>query len=371
MPRTRGSGSTPPCFLAGEGHVDQGFTAVDPSLTGNTATSVLVAAMYDVQQDHWADALDKIDRVPAAQRSKDLENFRDRILSRASEDRAKRLASQGNRAEAVRILTSLYTNPNIQPDERRVAVYDLYRLGERQAALQLLPPPRCRRRGGPARRQGRDRLCQIAGYRQPVPAGAGRGRSGRGERSAQYRRPRRSAVGQGAPGVARCRQADPRSRARPRLRCDGAALRSPTQRPDRARHGRADLCRRGQDRRGAPIFRQGVSAGPEQHRCGPRGGQRGRSRAQQYDQRRDLPVEGRRRQPEQPVGLLSEGAARPCPRQQWRGARRSAAGAAADGEGSGDGRRRPNRHRPARPRPELPPNSSSGTPKIQARPGGG
>lgn len=124
-------------FLAGQGRLNEGFAVVDPARTGNTSTSVMVAAMYDVQQDHWADALDRIDRVPVAERSKDLSNFRDRILSRASEDRAKRLAAQGNKAEAVRILTSLYTNPNVQPDERRVAVYDLYTLGERQAAMQL------------------------------------------------------------------------------------------------------------------------------------------------------------------------------------------------------------------------------------------
>jgi tetratricopeptide (TPR) repeat protein len=124
-------------FLAGQGHVDQGFTVVDPAQTGNTSTSVLVAAMYDVQQDHWAEALDKIDRVPVAARSKDLSNFRDRILSRATEDQAKRFAAQGNKAEAVRILTSLYTSPNVQPDERRVAVYDLYRMGEHRVAIQL------------------------------------------------------------------------------------------------------------------------------------------------------------------------------------------------------------------------------------------
>jgi len=124
-------------FLAGQGHLDQGFAVVDPTQTGNTSTSVLVAAMYDVQQDHWADALDKIDKVPVADRSKDLANFRDRILSRGTEDRAKRLDKQGNKAEAVKILTALYTNPNVQPDERRVAIYDLYQLGEHQAALQL------------------------------------------------------------------------------------------------------------------------------------------------------------------------------------------------------------------------------------------
>jgi cellulose synthase operon protein C len=135
-------------FLAGQGHVDQGFTIVDPAQTGNSSTSVLVAAMYDVQQDHWADALDKIDRVPVAQRSKDLSNFRDRILSRATEDRAKRLAAQGNKAEAVRILSELYTNPNLQPDERRIAVYDLYQMGEHQAAIQLAANQFAK--GGPA-----------------------------------------------------------------------------------------------------------------------------------------------------------------------------------------------------------------------------
>lgn len=124
-------------FLAGQGHVDTGFTVVDPSQSGNTQTSVLAAAMYDTQQDHWADALDKIERIPASQRNKDLSNFRERILSRATEDRAKRLMASGNRAEARNILVALYTNPSIQPDERRVAVYDLYRMGDRATAIQL------------------------------------------------------------------------------------------------------------------------------------------------------------------------------------------------------------------------------------------
>jgi tetratricopeptide (TPR) repeat protein len=93
--------------------------------------------MYDVQQDHWADALDKIDRVPAANRSKDLQNFRDRIQSRGTTERAKRFAAQGNKAEAVKLLTALYTSPTLQPDERRIAVYDLYQMGERQVAFDL------------------------------------------------------------------------------------------------------------------------------------------------------------------------------------------------------------------------------------------
>jgi tetratricopeptide (TPR) repeat protein len=124
-------------FLAGTGRVDEGFRIIDPSQTGNSSTGVLAAAMYDTQQDHWADALDKIDRVPAADRSKDLANFRDRILSKGTEDRAKRLIASGNKAEALKILTALYTNPSIQPDERRVAVYDIYRTGEHDAAIRL------------------------------------------------------------------------------------------------------------------------------------------------------------------------------------------------------------------------------------------
>lgn len=124
-------------FLAGQGHLNQGFAIVDPAQTGNTQTSVLVAAMYDVQQDHWADALDKIDRVPAAERSKDLANFHERIEARGTEERAKRLAAQGNKAEAVKILSGLYNSPTLQPDERRIAVYDLYQMGEHQVAIDL------------------------------------------------------------------------------------------------------------------------------------------------------------------------------------------------------------------------------------------
>lgn len=134
-------------FLAGEGHIDQGFAVVSPQATGNTATSVMVAAMYDVQQDHWAEALDLIDAMPPSQRSKDLNNFRDRILSRGTEDRAKRLIKEGQRDRARAILVSLYGNPNVRPDERRVAVYDLYQFGFHETALQLSRDAMAR--GGP------------------------------------------------------------------------------------------------------------------------------------------------------------------------------------------------------------------------------
>jgi tetratricopeptide (TPR) repeat protein len=135
-------------FLAGQGHIDQGFAVVDPKATGNTQTSVMVAAMYDVQQDRWAEALDLVDTVPAGQRSKDLTNFRDRILSRATEDQAKRQIAAGNRAAARDMLVALYNNPDVRPDERRVAAYDLWTLGFHDAALQVTRD--AMNRGGPA-----------------------------------------------------------------------------------------------------------------------------------------------------------------------------------------------------------------------------
>ncbi len=135
-------------FLAGQGQLDQGFLMVDPAASGNTPTSVLVAAMYDTQQDRWAEALDRIDRVPVSARTPDLNNFRDRILSRATEERAKRLIAAGNRAEARAILVALYNDPKVLPDERRVAAYDLYQLGEKETALQITRE--AAGRGGPA-----------------------------------------------------------------------------------------------------------------------------------------------------------------------------------------------------------------------------
>lgn len=124
-------------FLAGQGRINEGFAVVDPMASGNTPDSVLVAAMYDVQQDRWAAALDKVDSVPVNERSSDLKNFRDRILSRATEDRAEQLIAAGNRTQARNILVALYTNPDVLPDERRIAAYDLYRLGYQNTALQL------------------------------------------------------------------------------------------------------------------------------------------------------------------------------------------------------------------------------------------
>lgn len=134
-------------FLAGQGHADQGFAVVQPSASGNTPTSVLVAAMYDTQQDRWAEALDLIDRVPPAARTADLNNFRDRILSRATEDKAKALNEKGDREGARRLLAALYTDPHVLPDERRIAAYDLYKMGDREAALQLTGE--AARSGGP------------------------------------------------------------------------------------------------------------------------------------------------------------------------------------------------------------------------------
>jgi predicted Zn-dependent protease len=135
-------------FLAGQGRLNAGFAVVDPAQSGNTPTAILAASMFDTQQDRWAEALDRIDRIPAGARTTDINNFRDRILSRATEERAKKLIAAGNREEARRIFAALYTDPHVLPDERRVAVYDLYQLGERRTALQL--SREAWERGGPA-----------------------------------------------------------------------------------------------------------------------------------------------------------------------------------------------------------------------------
>src|SRR5581483_9497131 len=88
-----------------------------------------------------------IDRVPPAARTADLNNFRDRILSRATEDKAKALNEKGDREGARRLLAALYTDPHVLPDERRIAAYDLYKMGDREAALQLTGE--AARSGGP------------------------------------------------------------------------------------------------------------------------------------------------------------------------------------------------------------------------------
>jgi tetratricopeptide (TPR) repeat protein len=125
-------------FLAGQGKTAQAFATVDPAASGNTPTSVLVAAMFDSQQDRWVEALNRIDSIPVAARTEDIRNFRDRIYVRATVDRAKQLAASGNTAEARNILVALYQDPKVNTDEKREAPFVLVKnLHDYPTALRL------------------------------------------------------------------------------------------------------------------------------------------------------------------------------------------------------------------------------------------
>jgi cellulose synthase operon protein C len=135
-------------FLAGQGSLPQAFAAVDPAATGNTPTSILVSAMFDAQQDKWVEALDKINSVPANQRSEDIKNFRDRIYVRGTIERAKQLAAAGNTAEARNLLSKLYQDPTVTTDEKLQAPFVIYKdLHDPATALQLTHD--VYQRGGP------------------------------------------------------------------------------------------------------------------------------------------------------------------------------------------------------------------------------
>jgi tetratricopeptide (TPR) repeat protein len=125
-------------FLAGQGNTSQAFTVVDPAATGNTPTSILVASMFDAQQDRWVQALQRINTVPLAQRTDDIKNFRDRIYVRGTIEKAKQMAAAGDTAGARNLLISLYNDPQVNTDEKRQAPFVLLKeLRDPQSALQV------------------------------------------------------------------------------------------------------------------------------------------------------------------------------------------------------------------------------------------
>ena len=93
-------------FLAGQNNMPQAYAAVDPAASGNSPTSILVAAMFNAQQNHWVKALDLINSIPPAQRTQDINNFRDRIYVRGTIDRAKEMAAAGDTGRAPRAALS-------------------------------------------------------------------------------------------------------------------------------------------------------------------------------------------------------------------------------------------------------------------------
>lgn len=125
-------------FLAGENNLQQAFTVVDPAQSGNTPTSVLVASMFDAQQDQWVKALDLINSIPPAQRTDDIKNFRDRIYVRGTIEKAKQMAKGGDVAGAKSLLVQLYNDPAVQTDEKRQAPFVIMKdFNDPDMALQV------------------------------------------------------------------------------------------------------------------------------------------------------------------------------------------------------------------------------------------
>jgi tetratricopeptide (TPR) repeat protein len=125
-------------FLAGQNNMQQAFAVVDPAASGNTPTSILVASMFDAQQDRWIRALDLINSIPPAQRTEDIKNFRDRIYVRGTIERAKQMAKSGDVAGAKALLVRLYTDPEVQTDEKRQAPFVIMKeLNDYDTALQV------------------------------------------------------------------------------------------------------------------------------------------------------------------------------------------------------------------------------------------
>jgi tetratricopeptide (TPR) repeat protein len=124
-------------FLAGQGNMSQAFATVDPAATGNTPTSILVASMFDAQQDRWIQALDLINSIPPAQRTDDIKGFRDRIYVRGTIDRAKQMAAAGDTTGARNLLINLYRDPSVNDDKRQAAFVIEKDLHDYQTALQI------------------------------------------------------------------------------------------------------------------------------------------------------------------------------------------------------------------------------------------
>src|SRR5262249_12431855 len=133
-------------YLAGQGNLPQAYAAVNPASSGNTATSIMVAAMFDTQQDRWDNALSRINTIPPGQRTQETNNFRDRVLVRGTIEQARALAKAGNREQARALLVALYNDPNVRSGDKRAISNALYEAGERDLAVQI--PRDAAARGG-------------------------------------------------------------------------------------------------------------------------------------------------------------------------------------------------------------------------------
>jgi cellulose synthase operon protein C len=134
-------------FLDRQGNLDQAFAVVDPAASGNKPESLEAAAMFDVQQNRFADALATIDRIPGNARSAGIKAYRDQILPTAEIERARRLARAGKRTEARDLLIALDRTPPVAAEKTRTVIYELSAMGETDSALALAREAAAR--GGP------------------------------------------------------------------------------------------------------------------------------------------------------------------------------------------------------------------------------
>jgi|GEM_PF-269029 len=124
-------------FLAGEGALAQGFATVDPGESGNTPAAFQAAAIFDSQQDRPADALAKIERIPASSRTAEINALRASVAAAGTIERAKMLANAGKRVEARELLVALYRDRSVKSDGRNDIPRILAELGEADIAAQL------------------------------------------------------------------------------------------------------------------------------------------------------------------------------------------------------------------------------------------
>ena len=124
-------------FLAGHGSAAQSFAAMDPTQTGSTPASLQAAAIFDDEQHRPADALAKLDRIPATARTPEIARFRSDVLAAGTIERAKMMANAGKSADARKVLAALFDDPEVKPSDRANIPHVLATLGDKDGAARL------------------------------------------------------------------------------------------------------------------------------------------------------------------------------------------------------------------------------------------